>query len=263
MTSRLFHAVMVIFVLVLMTTPAPCQSVEQLDALAARLDALAEEMQLIEELNALQLTPEQLGALQAEVGAMTEAAAPIVATRIGVLQQLEPLLQQKRQALIADQRPGKDLLDRIAALEKQLGDLDERMNQTITSFAPRLREILTAPQVSIVSGEEDARRQVVTLLEAIRDMSAERFNREAPGYARELEQLDRGLTAQKIMNLFTTARNLEPRQYQQQQPEIVQGLLPIYAPTTEIANAMLAQFFAQPAMPGLLEDKVRALTNNP
>ena len=37
----------------------------------------------------------------------------------------------------------------------------------------------------------------------------------------------------------------------------------IYAPSTEVANAMMAHFFAQPEMAGLLKDKLAAMTNNP
>lgn len=243
--------------------PLAAQTPADLDAAAARLDALVEEMDVIEQLNSLQLTADQIRALQTQVAAISEATTPILATRIEALQQLEPLLTQKRQALIADQQPADDLLDRISAIEEQLSDLDVAMDETIVSFAPRIRALLTEPQIAMVSGEEDARRQVVMLLEVIRDMDAERFNREAPGYAGKLERLDAGISAQTIMNLFTTARNLGPDEYQAQQPEIVKGLLPIYAPSDEVADAMTAHFFAQPAMPRLLEDKLRATGNNP
>lgn len=247
----------------LLVVPAAAQTLDDLDAVAARLDALAAEMEIIEQVNSLQLTPDQVRALQAQVGAIEAATAPIIATRVEALQQLEPLLTQKRQALIADQQPPEDLLGRIDQIEGQLGDLDVAMDETIVSFAPRLRALLTEPQLAMVSGEEDARRQVVMLLEVIRDMDAERFNREAPGYARELERADLGLSAQHIMNLFTTARNLGPDDYQAQQGEIVQGLLVIYAPTDEVADAMMAHFFAQPPIARVLEDKLRALGNNP
>ncbi len=242
---------------------AAAQTAEELDAIASRLDALAEEMEIIEQVNALQLTADQIRALQAQIAAMSAATTPILATRIEALQQLEPLLKQKRQALIADQQPAEDLLDHIEQIEAQLSELDVAMDETIVSFAPRLRALLTEPQLAIVSGVEDARRQVVMLLEVIRDMDAERFNREAPGYARELERLDAGINAQTIMNLFTTARNLAPEEYQAQQAEIVRGLLPIYAPKAEAADSMTAHFFARPALARVLQDKLKVMLNNP
>jgi len=246
----------------LLATPVLCQTPDDLDALAYKLDQLAEEMQLIEELNTLQLTAVQLQTLQGEVAEIRGAIAPIIAARVGVLQQLEPLLKQKRASLIVDQQPPDELLNDIAAREDQLADLDARMDETITAFAPRLRQILSEPQIALVSGEEDARRQVVMLLEVIRDMDADRFNREAPGYAAELERPEEALSAQHIVNIFTTARNLAPEDYQQQQGELVEGLMPIYAPSEEVADAMLAHFFAQPQMPRLLEDKLQAMGNN-
>ena len=138
----------------LIAVPAVAQTPEDLDEIAFRLDSLAEEMQLLEELNTLQLTAVQVQSLQAEVGRMATATAPVIASRFGVLQQLEPLLNAKRAALIADRRPADDLLNQIGGLEEQLGDLDVQMDDAIVAFAPRLREILSEPQIALVSGEE-------------------------------------------------------------------------------------------------------------
>ena len=115
------------------------------------------------------------------------------------------------------------------------------MDETIVASAPRYHGVLTDDQIALVSGVEDARRQVVMLIEAMRDMEADKFNREAPGWARELERLDAGLSAQRILDLFIAARNLSAEEYQQQGGEIVKGLMAIYAPRPEIADAMLAQ----------------------
>ncbi len=51
------------------------------------------------------------------------------------------------------------------------------------------------------------------------------------------------------------------RQYQQQGGEIVKGLMAIYAPRPEIADAMLAHFFADTRMPTILKDKQAAAAN--
>ena len=242
-------------------TTGLCQGPDDLNVIAAKLDGLADEMQLIEELNALQLSAPELAAVLEIVEDVQAATAPIIAARVAILKQLEPLLRAKRDALIADTQPAADLLAQILALEDQLGDLDARMDEAIVASAPRYRDVLTDDQVALVSGVEDARRQVFMLIEAMRDMPADKFNREAPGWARELEQLEAGLSAQRILDLFIAARNLSAEEYQQQGGEIVKGLMAIYAPRPEIADAMLAHFFADTRMPTILKDKQAAAAN--
>ncbi len=253
--------VLAMIMIALPTTTGLCQAPDDLTVIAAKLDGLADEMQLIEELNALQLSAQEIAAVLEIVEDVQAATAPIIAARVAILEQLEPLLRSKRAALIADTQPTADLLARIAAIDDQLADLDARMDEVIVASAPRYRDVLTDDQVALVSGVEDARRQVVMLIEVMRDMPAEKFNREAPGWARELEQLEAGLSAQRILDLFIAARNLSAEEYQKQGGEIVKGLMAIYAPRPEVADAMLAHFFADSRMPAILKDKQAAAAN--
>ncbi len=250
--------------MILIALPATnglCQDPNDLATIAATLDGLADEMQLIEELNPLQLSAQEITAVLEIVEDAQAVTAPIIADRVAILKQLEPLLRSKRAALIADSQPTADLLAQIAAMDDQLADLDTRLDEAIVASAPRYHDVLTDDQIALVSGVEDARRQVVMLIEVIRDMPADKFNREAPGWARKLEKVDAGLPAQRILDLFIAARNLSAEEYQQQGGVIVNGLMAIYAPRPEIADAMLAHFFADTRMPAILKDKQAAAAN--
>ena len=234
---------------------------EQVDRLGARLDALAEELELIRRLNDLQLTIEQVQALQAVAQQVEAAATPILAERLGVLQRLEPLMVRQRELAVADQPDPDELQAQLQGLWDELSGLDERMDKTVGATAPALRQILTAPQVSIVTGAEDARIQTVTLLQTIRDMPQAAFDARGPLYAEQLAHADAGPDADQIVDLFRAARALTPDEFRQQQSELASALLPIYAPSEEDANNILAQFFAHPGMAKILEDKLAALKN--
>lgn len=256
-------AAIVILALILIALPTTglCQSPDDLTVVAAKLDGLADEMNLIEELNPLQLSAQEITAVLEIVEDVQATTAPIIADRVAILKQLEPLLRSKRAALIADTQPTAELLARITALDDQLGDLDARMDEAIMASAPRYRDVLTDDQIALVSGVEDARRQVVILIDVMRDMDNAKFNREAPGWAKKLEQIETGLSAQRILDLFIAARNLSAEEYQQQGGEIVKGLMAIYAPRPEAADSMLAHFFADSRMPAILKDKQAAAAN--
>ncbi len=263
--ERLFISVPLMVAAALLSMPGAglCQGVEELEQIGARLDSLVDEMQLVEEVNGLQLSAAEVAGLIEIVDDVQAAVAPIITSRVQVLVKLEPLMRQRRAALIADQQPTDELMGQIDALEGELNDLDVTNDETVVASAPRYRDVLTDAQVSLVTGEEDARRQVVMLVEVMRDMPAEKFNREAPGYAARLENLDADLSARQILDLFAAARNLSPEEYQQQGHEITAGLLAIYAPPPEMAASMMAHFFAHPRMLDILKEKLTAMTNAP
>ncbi|MGD9495169.1 MAG: hypothetical protein AB7Y46_02545 [Armatimonadota bacterium] len=239
---------------------AHAQISPELKEIAGELDALAAEIQLIQDLNTLQLSREQIEQLIPAVEALRQAALGAEQQRVAVLRQLRPLMQRKRDLLLADAQPPEDLEAEIAALEGQLSELGQQTDEALLGHAATFREILSDPQVSIVTGEEEARRQVVELLEWVREMDDEAFEREAPPYAEELADPDVGLGEEEILDLFTLARAMDADQYTRSAPEIQGKLIELFRPTHETADRIIVSVFLHEAMPGVLQAKLALVT---
>ncbi len=242
---------------------ANAQLSPELQEIAGELDALAAEITLIEDLNTLQLSRDQIELLIPAVEDLRETAMGGEQQRVAVLRRLKPLLERKRDLLLADGHPPEDLFDQIAALENELGELDRRADEGLLEHAATFRGILTDVQVSLVTGEEVARRQVVELLEWIREMDDDTFEREAAPYAEELADPDLGLSEDEILDLFTLARAMDPDQYARSGPEIRGRLIELFRPTHETADRIIVNVFLHEAMPTVLEGKLKLLTTGP
>ena len=132
----------------LATGCADAQVTSELREVAGDLDALAAEVQLITDLNTLQLERAQIEALIPAVEAVRATAAGFEQQRVAVLGELRPLLEQKRDLLLADTQPPDDLTDQISAIEGRLMDLDQAMDEGLIAHARAFREILTDAPVS-------------------------------------------------------------------------------------------------------------------
>ncbi len=243
-------------------TPAPAegQVSPELRRVAGELDALAAEIQLIADLNTLQLERAQIEALIPAVDAVRATAMGFEQQRVAVLHELRPLLERKRDLLLADARPPDDLTEQIAAIEARLTDMDQAMDQALTAHARAFREILTDAQVSIITGEEEARRQVLDLIEWVREMDDETFAREAAPYAEELADPEVGLSEEEILDLLTLARAMDAEQYARSGAEIRGKLIELFRPSHETADRIIVGVFLHEAMPTVLQGKLNAAT---
>ncbi len=239
---------------------ADAQVTPELREVAGELDALAAEVQLIADMNTLQLERAQIEALIPAVEALRATAAGFEQQRVVVLGELRPLLERKRDLLLADARPPDDLTDQISAIEDRLMELDKAMDDGLIAHARAFREILTDAQVSLVTGEEEARRQVVDLIEWVREMDDETFAREAAPYAEELADPEVGLGEAEILDLLTLARAMDAEQYARSGPEIRGRLIELFRPSHETADRVIVSVFLHEAMPAVLQGKLDAMT---
>ncbi len=238
---------------------AHAQLCPELVEIGRELDALAAEIQLLTDLNTLQLTRAQIEALLPAVEELRTTAIGFEQQRVILLRQLKPLLEQKRALLVRDEQPPDALTQQIGAIGNELAALDQTAEEALTARAATFREILTEPQVAIITGEEDARRQVVELIDWVREMDDETFEREAPPYAEELAAPDVGLTAEEILDLLTLARAMSAEQYARDGDEIRGKLIELFRPAPEVADHIIVSVFLNPAMPKVLQDKLAVM----
>lgn len=234
------------------TDCARAQISPDLAEIAGEVDALAAEIRLIEHLNTLQLSDGQLAQLIPAVTELHDAATAVEEQRVGVLLQLKALLDRRRDVLLRDQRPPQELADQIAALQALLDELDRERNETAVEHAAVFREILTDAQVSLVTGEEEARRQVIELIEWVRELDDEAFEREVPPYAAELALPDEGLGQDEIIDLLAVARAMDAAQYEREGADIGGKLIELFRPSHEAADRMIGHLFLSEHMPDVL-----------
>ncbi|NLO07678.1 MAG: hypothetical protein GX131_17800 [candidate division WS1 bacterium] len=247
-------------VLVLNTGCARAQVSPDLRELGRELDMLDAEIILLEDLNTLQLSAEQIGLLIPAVERLRATSMGVEQQRIALLRQFRPLLQQRRDLLIRDQQPPDQLMDQIGDMQDALLELDITLDEALAPHAQTFREILTEPQVAIITGEEQARRQVLDLVEWVRELDDEAFEREVPPYADELAQPDLDLDSETILELLSVARAMDAQQYQRGGEEIRGRLIELFRPSFESADRIIVQVFLHDAMPRVLADKLRFVT---
>lgn len=238
---------------------ARAQLCPELTEAARELDTLAAEIQLLTDLNTLQLTRAQIQELLPAVEQLRTTAIGFEQQRVGLLRQLKPLLEQKRALLVRDEQPSEALAEQIDAIENDLAELDQTAGEALAAQAAIFRGILTEPQVAIVTGEEDARRQVLELIEWVREMDDDSFEREAPPYAEELAAPEVGLSEEEILDLLTVARAMSAEQYARDGDEIRGKLVELFRPTPEAADRIIIAVFLNQAMPRVLQDKLAVM----
>jgi hypothetical protein len=238
---------------------ARAQLCPQLQEIASELDALDAEIALIRDLNRLQLTKQQVEQLIPAVEALRATAIGVEQERAVALARLRPLLKQKREVLLRDEQPEEAVQDQIARVENRLAELDARYDEKTMQHAEAFRGILTEPQIAIITGEEQARRQVVELLEWVRGLDDEDFEREVPPYAEELADPDVGLGEDELLDLLTLARAMDDEQYERGGEEIRGRLTELFRPDHETADRIITSVFLYAVMPKVLEDKLELM----
>ncbi|MFO8080126.1 MAG: hypothetical protein R6V07_07445 [Armatimonadota bacterium] len=238
----------------LTTGCARAQICPELSEIAAELDRIDAEIALIQDMNTLQLTEQQLRFLIPAVDDLRATAIRHEQQRAEVLEQLKPLLQRQRELTLRDEPLSDELEAQIDEINNRLMTVDEELNQALLPHAETFREILTDPQTAIITGEEDARRQVLDLIEWVRQLDDAAFEQEVPPLAEELAAPEVGLNAEEIVDLLATVRAMTPEQYERAGEEIQGQLTELYRPSAEVADQVIVQVFLHEAMPTVLED---------
>ncbi|MFP4249495.1 MAG: hypothetical protein ACLFU7_07535 [Armatimonadota bacterium] len=242
------------FVATLTTGCAQAQLCPELSEVAAELDAIDAEIALIEDMNTLQLTEQQLRFLIPAVDDLRATAIRHEQERAQVLEQLKPLLERQRELALRDEPLPDELEAEIDEINNRLTAVDEQLDEALLPHAETFREILTDPQIAIITGEEDARRQVLDLVEWVRQLDDAALEQEVPPLAEELEDPEVGLNAEEIVDLLSTVRAMTPEQYERAGEEILGQLTELYRPSAEVADQVIVQVFLHEAMPTVLED---------
>ena len=240
---------------------ARAQLSPELRDVASELDALDAEIALIRDMNTLQLSRQQVQQLIPAVEALQTTAMEFEQQRAALLRELRPAMHQLRDTLLRDDHPDDMLMRQIQECQNELAEVDYRFEQATAEHAEAFRQILTEPQVAIITGEEEARRQVVELLEWARELDDAAFEQEVLPYAEELAAPEIGLGEEEILDLLSLARAMDAQQYQRSEAEIRGRLTELFRPTHEMADRIIAHVFLHEAMPRVLRDKLALMAD--
>jgi hypothetical protein len=145
----------------------------------------------------------------------------------------------------------------VRAAEKKRTDSETRTRTVLGQQAAALiKPLLSAPQVAIATGADEAKLQALDLLDWLRDLGANEYEEEAGATAAGLADPPVGLNADLLLQIFSTARKLPAPDYQESRDELAQRLAPLYGLAPEQANERLAAIFAHPRAGLLLGEKL-------
>ena len=218
-------------------------------------DELAQDIELLGTINRLDLQPAQLSPLNAVSVQAQQAAAKLQPQRQAALLQLIPLLREKRTLLVQDKDLPEQLDAQIRQAYARIEGVDDQIATAQAALVADARKVLSADQIAIIAGLDEARSQTEELLDWIRELPQGDFAEEARANANELAVPEAKLGADEIMKIFNDVRKLSAGDFQARKAQYVTQLMPLYAPTTQAANESIAQFIASPRLPVLLQER--------
>lgn len=223
-----------------------------------RLQGIQQEIDLLEEINRLELSKEQLTGLIAQVKAIHARVKQSEPERAAIMQRLEPLLEAKRAALLKDEGVPDVIDQQIDQQLEALEEFDRRLEQSLLEFVPRLRGdegVLTEPQVDILTWVSEARMQAMAYLDWAREMSDEDFRTDAEVNAETLAE-GREITKDEILTVFRQAKALSDDEYEQQREGLANKLLPAARDETAPIDVILIRRLQAPGLLEVLEAKL-------
>jgi len=232
--------------------PAPTAPYE------AEVQALSADVDLLAQLNQLQLTAKQVDALLSLATQRQSIAQGLAPKREQVCNALASVLRQKRQLLLGDQPVPEELEDKIAKLNTELAALTYAEVEQSKRLVDELRKVLTAAQLSALTGEYQARASAADLLDWIRGLGEDEYDEEADATAEELALPEQGFTAEQVRKILDEARGMDQGTFERNQPALIDKLLPAYVLSEAAQTQMLMDLLANPRLIPLLEDKKAA-----
>lgn len=231
------------------TAPTAAAEVEQ------SANDLANDIALLDTINRLDLQAAQLGPLTQLAERAEQAVAAREPERQAALARLIPLLRQKRDLLLEDKEVPADLENNLRQTRQAVEKAEQQIGECGQALVPDLRKVLSADQISILTGADEARGQAEELLDWVRELSAGTFAEEAAATAEELADPEVNLSAKDIMGIFTAVRKLSEADYAAKKGPHVSRIALLYSPTPEAADDSLAQFLTMPRLALLLREK--------
>lgn len=216
---------------------------------------LAQDVGLLYTINRLDLQPAQLDALGAVAQQAQQARAQAQPPRQAALAQLVPLLREKRALLLKDADVPQDLDKQLRAAQQKVDEADEQIAAAALTVVPALRKALSADQIAIITGADEARAQAEELLDWVRQLAPGTYAEEGKENAQQLADPDVKLTAADILKVFDEVRKLSAADYATRKGDYITKLAPLYSPTLDAANQALADFLASPRLPLVLKER--------
>ncbi len=225
----------------------------------AEVKALSQDIELLEQINGVGLSRQQLQKLTEIVRrrmALHESYRP---KRQELLNALAQVLRQKRQLLLADQ-PVPDAMDeRIARLNTELNALTQAERKQAEALVEEVRKLLTPVQLAALTGREEARQSALEMLQWLRRLNDAQYEEEADAAAEELETPERGLKATDIRKIFDQARKMSEDEFVQRAEKLAEKLLPAYSVSEAAETQMILDLIGHPRLLPLLQDKLAAM----
>lgn len=223
----------------------------------SRLLQLLDEIRLLGMLNRLQLSAEQIERLLPVTEKLQQERAAAQAEIAALQTDLEKVLQQKRDLLVADKPVPADLDKQIGALQNRQQAAQEQATARLGQSAKAIRALLSPQQADIATGRYEARLQAQELLEWLRGLSDSDFTEEANSNAQGLADPDKGFSAEALVKMFQTVRKLSAAEFDKQREAYAQKLAPLYGSSEDEENQQIAGAFSHPQMADLLREKLK------
>lgn len=223
-----------------------------------RLQGIQQDIDLLEEINRLELSKEQLTGLIGQVEAIHARLKQREPERVAIMQRLEPLLEAKKAALLRDEGVPDVIDQQIEQQLEALQEFDRQLEQSLLGFVPRLRGdegVLTEPQVDILTWVSEARMQAMAYLDWAREMSDEDFRTDAEVNAETLAD-GREITKDEILAVFRQAKALSDEEYEQERENLANKLLPAARDETAPIDIILIRRLQAPGLLAVLKEKL-------
>jgi len=265
MNQRTLAAIVALLVfggaaVVLLTSRASCQEpAPTAQGLSAEEELLA-DLDLLASVNRLNLKTDQVKKLLVQARALQAKQAESQAARQRVLREAAEDLSRKRALLLRDDAVPQDLEKRITAHLQQLQPLVNQFQQAVVAAGGQVRAFLSPGQLKLAVGADAAERHAGEVLEGMREMSPDDFDKDAPPYAEELAKDSDALTTDDILGILSKAREMTPQQYAAKKGELTAKLAVLWTPAPDAADEQLARgLLLNPRIIPVLSDKLQTM----
>lgn len=220
------------------------------------VDDLRADIELLQTVNRLELTAEQIDNLLQIIGRL-EGINRTYDRRQTVDHRdtLEALLAHKREILIKDQPVNEELQAKLEHRQQMVQDLERERAEALQEVIPDLRAVLTDAQMQIVAGVDQAKVQAEEMLAWLRELPEVDYGEEAPANAEALASADVGVDTNVLLDVFHTARDMSAEEYRQAKHELVARIAPIYGATPAAADRLILRLFTNPRTKVILQEK--------
>lgn len=273
-----------LLVVLLLPLVSGCQSVQPVSAQAVpEIADLRREVQLLNLINGLELTPEQMRFIVEKAREAQELRQELQAE--ADVEETTVVLEEFRATLMAGENVPPDLAQRFHAVEGRFRAAKDTYEAELTRIAGEVEEVLEEHQLyaleqyvpCIIPPEGELRVGQArgtgggeAMLERLRALPAEQFERHGKGIARRILErirehmhgavviLDEEAELERIEGLVEEARALSDVEFELQKASLVEELLASYeaARPQREPTAMIARYLLDPAIISLLEEKL-------